>query len=521
MKKIISILIIAAFCASFSYGEYIYLRSGEVLSGKIVSETNSTITVAPTAGGKNKVISFNDIADISKTRKDDVVGSNVSSNPQDALTQFTSTEKQTLENSKERVIDNTSGVLVFNVQKVTGTATTVSTTQSAPVPVSAPAPVVAAAPASNSNSDDLSQYLSDNVPSTPVTTAQAPAPVVAAAPVVTASVSAPKPNTNSDDLSQYLSDNVPSANTTVSAQPVAAAAPVSQSVSNPTVSANSNSDDFDAAAYLLGNDSGSSASVAAPAPAPVKATVQPAVNYNDDGTFDAAAYLLGLDSGSSTPAPAASAPAPAKTTAVAPSSKPAPAASASSATPASSGKTNAETFIAFAFDLQGTHKFKGTAVGDVDLVNHFAPASQKTDYSFSFAAERYGYLTDYLAIGAGIGYANLRHLEITPGMVGFIPAYASVKFRFINSRESTVYAVGQIGYDFLISNNKYLSLADSSGGLYYAGGLGFSLDNIVLQGLYSVYGGKISYTDNANGTFIDRTVTMSKIGIYIGYLFNF
>lgn len=173
-----------------------------------------------------------------------------------------------------------------------------------------------------------------------------------------------------------------------------------------------------------------------------------------------------------------------------------------------------ETFIGISFDLQGSHEFSGQ-----ETINGISSklGEEDSDYGFSIAAEHYGYLSKYFALGVGVSYEAFRSLKTSPGKFSFLPIYLSVKIRPLKTEDYSVYAVIQGGYNILIANHLYLGHASSEGGFYYAGGVGFSMYNYVIQGLYSVNNARLSYFSNV--TNINKDITFSKIGIYVGYLF--
>ncbi|MCL2390415.1 MAG: hypothetical protein FWD54_00315 [Endomicrobia bacterium] len=122
MKKISAVILFMLFCAGFSYAQhYIYLKNGQEIKGKIVSETDSTVTVLVEGKNEKKVFKFNDILDITKTRKSDVDIIKQAESAEAARIQFTSLNKSELDGSDIYVQDNRSGVIVYNIKdSVTG-----------------------------------------------------------------------------------------------------------------------------------------------------------------------------------------------------------------------------------------------------------------------------------------------------------------------------------------------------------------------------------------------------------------
>lgn len=116
MKKIFIVPIICLFFTVFAFGEYIYLKTGEEVVGKIISETTTSITVR--TAGKNRKILIDDIEEISRKKKEITVIKKVEKQEVDvARTHFTSKAKQELPDSEMIVTDNKSGVIVYNVKE--------------------------------------------------------------------------------------------------------------------------------------------------------------------------------------------------------------------------------------------------------------------------------------------------------------------------------------------------------------------------------------------------------------------
>lgn len=119
MKKLFCSLLVLSFCLSGAAAEYFYLKSGEIINGKIVSEKDDSVTVSVAETGARKKIMIADIDEIAKTPKPaSAAAVNKSAEDvQEAKTQFTSEFKKEKNEGETYVKDNKSGVLVFNVQE--------------------------------------------------------------------------------------------------------------------------------------------------------------------------------------------------------------------------------------------------------------------------------------------------------------------------------------------------------------------------------------------------------------------
>ncbi|MCL1971708.1 MAG: hypothetical protein FWG57_01815 [Endomicrobia bacterium] len=121
MRKLFYSLLVLSVCSVFSYSEIFYLKSGKVIDGKILSETDDSVTVALAGTGIKRKIMLYEIEEVTKTPRATPSVSQARSaaavTPEDARTQFTSGLKQENAEGDIYVKDNASGVLVFNVQE--------------------------------------------------------------------------------------------------------------------------------------------------------------------------------------------------------------------------------------------------------------------------------------------------------------------------------------------------------------------------------------------------------------------
>ena len=145
------------------------------------------------------------------------------------------------------------------------------------------------------------------------------------------------------------------------------------------------------------------------------------------------------------------------------------------------------------------------------------------------AAEYYYYPFKFLGVGAGFKQQFDRHIRYF-GDLSISNAYISVKPKlYLNPPAGegcteSVYLIFQGGYGAI---NKAIELTNSSGGsfsvttdsgFYYAGGIGFGVDNFVFELLFATNKFKIKGMDESSGT-LDSEYTTTNISA--GYRFGF
>jgi hypothetical protein len=120
MKKLFYSLLVLSVCFSVLNAEYFYLKSGKVVNGKILSESDNSVTVSVAGSGAKRKIMLDEIDEIAKSPKPlpaVTAKSESASNAEKAKTQFSSNLKQDNSEGDTYVKDNKSGVLVYNVQE--------------------------------------------------------------------------------------------------------------------------------------------------------------------------------------------------------------------------------------------------------------------------------------------------------------------------------------------------------------------------------------------------------------------
>ncbi|MDR1941142.1 MAG: hypothetical protein LBQ47_02325 [Endomicrobium sp.] len=529
MRKIFVALLVSFFAVSFVYAEYFYLRNGDEINGKIVSETTSSVTIAVAGSGTKKTVAIKDIWEISATKKKVAPKAADTYGVQESKTQFTSSNKTDFSSAETHITDNKSGVIVYGVTDTDSASNS------------------AAQPSSDDDFDAAAYLLGGGSSKQEAKTSAEPASAAKAS----AKPSAAKPSDKNDvsaessddfDAAAYLLGNSAASSSASSASSSSVQQEPVQTKSSQTKSARaakkekksrkvSSDGDFDAAAFLL---SGGDAPASSSKPEPK----EPAASSSDDN-FDAAAYLLGGSSSSkSSSSPKESSSSDddnfdaaafllGQEVKTAEEPEPQPAEDHDdkiydaskykvkeydyeySSHP--SDKPENETLIAMAIDLKGSVNFDGTAKMNGSNMS----LSETSDYGISVAAEHYAYLNKIVAVGFGIGYEFQRHFNET-GRYSFLPIYAVVKARIISGEDYHVYAAAHAGYSHLIADSPYWQ-EEARGGLYYAGGAGVSYKHFVFQILYSASSGNLKYSlgnDELNGD-----LKFSKIGLYFGYLF--
>jgi len=118
MKKFFVAAVFVFFTAAMASAEYFYMKSGEVINGKILSETSDSVTVS--VSGTKKKLMIKDIDEITAKPRSTAAAAEtvkVDYDEKTAKSQFTSAAKQDLPDSKTYVSENKSGIIVYNVKE--------------------------------------------------------------------------------------------------------------------------------------------------------------------------------------------------------------------------------------------------------------------------------------------------------------------------------------------------------------------------------------------------------------------
>jgi len=96
-----------------------------------------------------------------------------------------------------------------------------------------------------------------------------------------------------------------------------------------------------------------------------------------------------------------------------------------------------------------------------------------------------------------------------------IPIYFTGQFNLNQNPKQTPYVLGHIGYALFTANDEYKGGDALKGGLYYAGGVGFLMQQFNMRIMYKIYNGAIDsdYYDE------DFDITTSHIGLSAGIMF--
>ncbi|MDR1695041.1 MAG: porin family protein [Endomicrobium sp.] len=180
-------------------------------------------------------------------------------------------------------------------------------------------------------------------------------------------------------------------------------------------------------------------------------------------------------------------------------------------------------------------KLEIAPAGQINTKNSISPGvsydgAQIADNTGVYVAgEYYFYPLKFLGIGAGIKQQFERHIKHF-GDLSISNFYLSIKPKFQLKPEAKgskckefVYLIFQGGYGIL--NNEYKLeyggakiTASSENGLYYAGGIGFQLNNFIFEIVFDVNESKIKANGSYSGT-MDAMYTTTNINV--GYRFGF
>ncbi len=145
---------------------------------------------------------------------------------------------------------------------------------------------------------------------------------------------------------------------------------------------------------------------------------------------------------------------------------------------------------------------------------------EDTNIGISAGLEYFKYFGNIIALGAGAVYdlpRKFKNDDVSSGNISFIPMYVGLKIRTPLHGLDNNYAFlsGRVGYSAFMNSDMNDVFKTSSGGLYYAAGVGISIDIFVLEAIYGVS----NYSwDSATGKSYDDKYT--TIGIYAGLKFE-
>ena len=148
------------------------------------------------------------------------------------------------------------------------------------------------------------------------------------------------------------------------------------------------------------------------------------------------------------------------------------------------------------------------------------------DPSYSIGADLYLYLTDRIAIGAGVNHifdsefaGNDWHTWADDVKAGSTNIFAAVKPVLAeNGFVDKVYLLGQLGMGITKFSSDVDDYNFSENGLYWGAGVGIEKLNIIVELMYSV-----NYWEHAEGSEWNEgwSYTTRRIAVNVGYKFGF
>ncbi|MCL2334461.1 MAG: hypothetical protein FWC57_00155 [Endomicrobia bacterium] len=120
MKKLFFAALFIFLLAGAASAEYFYMKSGEVVEGKIISETMDSVTVSVGGTKTKRKLMFKDIDQMSskpRPASQAAITSQAGYDEKTAKSQFTSQAKQDMPDSKTYIDENKSGIIVYNVKE--------------------------------------------------------------------------------------------------------------------------------------------------------------------------------------------------------------------------------------------------------------------------------------------------------------------------------------------------------------------------------------------------------------------
>ncbi|MDR2425723.1 MAG: hypothetical protein LBD46_00830 [Endomicrobium sp.] len=147
--------------------------------------------------------------------------------------------------------------------------------------------------------------------------------------------------------------------------------------------------------------------------------------------------------------------------------------------------------------------------------------SYDTNIGISAGFEYFKYFGSIAAVGMGAVYDLPRNFkdDNLSGNISFVPMYVGVKVRtpLEGLNNNFAFLSGRLGYGAFIYNDIDM-IKSSSGGIYYAVGLGVSISYLVLEAVYGV--SNYSYKTGQGVTSKNYDDKYSTISVYIGFKFE-
>lgn len=144
-------------------------------------------------------------------------------------------------------------------------------------------------------------------------------------------------------------------------------------------------------------------------------------------------------------------------------------------------------------------------------------SKESTNVGFSAGFEYFKYFGNIVAFGAGAVYDFPREFkeDNIKGNISFLPLYVGLKLRTpLHGLENNyIFASGRIGYSSFMEDINMMK--STSGGLYYAGGIGVCVSYFMFEAVYAV--NNLSYKDFANKNHDEN---YSTVTLYVGVKFE-
>ncbi len=164
----------------------------------------------------------------------------------------------------------------------------------------------------------------------------------------------------------------------------------------------------------------------------------------------------------------------------------------------------------------------------------FDGAQYADNTGINVAAEYYYYFFNFLGVGGGFKQQFSRHVDRF-GDVAISNLYVSIKPKLkLKPAEGSkctefVYLIAQGGFGFLNNDfeiqdvNKNAVPTKTESGLYYGAGLGFQLNNFIIECIFSVNEAKIKGDGDMAGNPVSGTLDASyaSTNLNVGYRFGF
>jgi hypothetical protein len=145
--------------------------------------------------------------------------------------------------------------------------------------------------------------------------------------------------------------------------------------------------------------------------------------------------------------------------------------------------------VSFAFAKQSEYdgEFIVKAGFQAQGILHENDSDKNTKPGFSVAAEAFKYFSGIFALGLGASYDFPRKFsdDAMKHKLSFLPIYIGAKLRtpLLGLDNNFMFVSGRLGYSSVIIDNSEHD--NFSGGAYYALGIGFNIDILLIEAIYA------------------------------------